>query len=248
MWPRIATIFGEPIPSYFTMLVIGFSLATFVGARWAMRSNLDREVVIDLGLFSLIAGVAGARILHVLADGYFMDYVHLCTDHTQVVWRITRQECTDVEGIWVAARGICQPAEQDCFAWARFWNGGLTYYGGLIGASAFCIWFLRREKFPILKACDMAGMTIALGLFWGRLGCFLGGCCFGLPRCTRRSSTRRSGASPSRRSCSSWCTRASASTGRCSCSSSRSTRPSASRSSTSAPTTGAGCSASPPRS
>src|SRR5688500_17927597 len=181
MWPRVATIFGEPLPSYFTSLVIGFALATYVGARWAKQSGLDREVVIDLGLFSLIAGVVGARILHVLADGYFMDYVHLCTDPDQVVWRITRDECRDVEGIWVAAQGICKPAEADCFAWARFWNGGLTYYGGLIGASAFCIWFLRREKFPILKACDMAGMTIALGLFWGRIGCFLGGCCFGLP-------------------------------------------------------------------
>src|SRR5688572_23028192 len=139
MWPRVATIFGEPIPSYFTALVIGFALATYVGARWASRSGLDREVVIDLGLFTLIAGVAGARILHVLADGYFWDYVHLCTDHNQVIWRITRDECADVEGIWVAAQQICKPAEQDCFAWARFWNGGLTYYGGLIGASAFSI-------------------------------------------------------------------------------------------------------------
>ena len=180
MLPRVAEIFGEPIPSYFTLLVIGFALATYVGTRWATRSGLDREAVIDLGLFSLIAGVAGARILHVLADGFFWDYVHLCTDPSQVVWRITRQECTDVGGVWVAARGICQPREADCFAWARFWNGGLTYYGGLIGAAGFAWWFLKRERFPFLKAADMAGMTIAIGLFFGRLGCFLGGCCFGL--------------------------------------------------------------------
>jgi len=179
MLPRLAEIFDQPIPAYFTMLVVGFSLATWLGARWAKRSRLNHDTVIDLGLFSLIAGVAGARILHVFADGYFWDYVHLCTDPSQVEWKITRAECTQYEGLWDATASVCRPAEANCFAWIEFWNGGLTYYGGLIAASAFCLWFLKREKFPMLKASDMAGMVIPLGLFWGRLGCFLGGCCFG---------------------------------------------------------------------
>lgn len=179
MHPRLAEIFDQPIPAYFTMLIVGFSLATWLGARWAKRSRLDHETVIDLGLFSLIAGVAGARILHVFADGFFWDYVHLCTDPSLVEWHVTAAQCADIEGVWNTTKEICQPAEADCFAWAAFWRGGLTYYGGLVAASAFGLWFLKRERFPMLKASDMAGMTIALGLFWGRLGCFLGGCCFG---------------------------------------------------------------------
>ena len=179
MLPRLAEVFGQPIPAYFTMLVIGFGLATWIGARWARRSALDHDTIIDLGLFSLIAGVAGARILHVVADGYFWDYVHLCTDPSLVEWHITQAQCTDVEGVWNAQEHICQPAESDCFAWAAFWRGGLTYYGGLVAASGFGLWFLRREKFPMMKAADMAGMVIPVGLFWGRIGCFLGGCCFG---------------------------------------------------------------------
>src|SRR5690242_21392199 len=136
MWPRVATLFGEPIPSYFTMLVIGFSLATFVGARWAQRSGLDREAIIDLGLFSLIAGVAGARVLHVIADGYFWDYVHLCTDPSRVVWATvtSASECKELEGAWSSQLGQCHAVQRDCFAWAEFWNGGLAYYGGLIAA------------------------------------------------------------------------------------------------------------------
>jgi phosphatidylglycerol:prolipoprotein diacylglycerol transferase len=177
--PRLAEIWGQPIPAYFAMLTIGFATATFLGARWAKRSRLDHETIIDLGLFSLMAGVLGARLLHVLADGYFMDYVHLCTDPSLVEWRVTRPQCVQIEGVWDAAAGVCRPAEADCFAWAKFWAGGLTYYGGLIAASVFGLWFLRREKFPMLKATDMAGMTIPVGLFFGRLGCFLGGCCFG---------------------------------------------------------------------
>lgn len=181
MYPELAEIFGQSIPAYTALLVLGFGLATWLGSRWAKRSGLNHDTIIDLGLFALIAGVAGARILHVLADGYFWDYVHLCTDPSQVAWHITRGQCVEVEGVWDAAASVCRPKEADCFAWLAFWNGGLTYYGGLIAASAFGLWFLKRERFPILKACDMAGMTIPLGLFFGRIGCFLGGCCFGTP-------------------------------------------------------------------
>ncbi len=181
MHPELVEVFDQPIPAYFTMLVVGFSLATWLGARWAKRSRLDHDVIIDLGLFALIAGVAGARILHVIADGYFWDYVNLCIDPSKVDWHVTRAQCTQIEGVWDAAGGVCKPAGTDCFAWAAFWRGGLTYYGGLVAASVFGLWFLKREGFPMLKAADMAGMTIPLGLFWGRMGCFLGGCCFGKP-------------------------------------------------------------------
>jgi phosphatidylglycerol:prolipoprotein diacylglycerol transferase len=183
MYPTFGKILGEPIPAYFTFIVIGFAVATFVGVRWAKRTGLDHEVVIDLGLVSLLAGVAGGRILHVLVDGYFWDYVHLCTDPSQVVWKTvtTKAECKQLQGAWDSINALCHPAERDCFAWAAFWNGGLTYYGGLIAAAVVGIWFLKREHFPVFKATDMAGMAIPLGIFFGRLGCFFGGCCFGLP-------------------------------------------------------------------
>ena len=137
--------------------------------------------MIDLGLVSVLAGVAGGRILHVLADGYFWEYVHLCTDPSLVVWHTvtTASECNQLEGAWDVSAKLCHAVHRDCFAWAAFWNGGLAYYGGLIGASATGIWFLKREQFPIGKACDIAGAVIPIGLFFGRLGCFFGGCCFG---------------------------------------------------------------------
>ncbi len=75
---------------------------------------------------------------------------------------------------------LCQPSGRDCFAWAAFWRGGLTYYGGLIAAAAFGIWFLKREGVPLYQGMDIAAIGISLGLVFGRLGCFLGGCCFGV--------------------------------------------------------------------
>ncbi|MEZ4257326.1 MAG: prolipoprotein diacylglyceryl transferase [Polyangiales bacterium] len=180
MRPELFRIFGEPVPAYFTLLCIGFALAIWFTARWAERNGLDREVIIDLGLLALVSGIVGSRLLHVFADGYFWDYVHMCTDPSQVGWHITRGECSGIEGaVWDAAEKVCRPTEKDCFAWAAFWNGGLTYYGGLLLAVPACVWFLRREGFPVLKVGDVAAAGISLGLFWGRMGCFLGGCCFG---------------------------------------------------------------------
>jgi phosphatidylglycerol:prolipoprotein diacylglycerol transferase len=179
--PSFGRIFGEPIPAYFALLSLGFATATYLCARWAKRTGLDHDVMIDLGLVAVLAGVAGARVLHVIADGYFWDYVHLCTDPSRVLWRTvtTRAECADLHGAWDAGLGMCRAKERDCLAWAEFWNGGLAYYGGLIGASAAGLWFLRRERFPVGKACDSAGMVLPIGLFFGRMGCFFGGCCFG---------------------------------------------------------------------
>lgn len=183
MFPELVRvpILDESLPAYFTLLVVGFALATFSAARATRKWGLDREVMIDLGLHALIAGVLGARLLHVIADGYFFDYVNLCVDPAKVVWRVSRARCesTGFGGVWDAAAGQCHPAEGDCFAWAAFWRGGLTYYGGFVVASVYAWWFLRRERFPFLKAADAAGFAVPLGLFFGRLGCFLGGCCFG---------------------------------------------------------------------
>lgn len=181
MIPEFGHIFGEAVPAYFVLLSLGFITATWLVSRWAKRAGLDPEVMIDLGLVSVLAGVAGARALHVIADGYFWDYVHLCTDPNLVVWHTVGSpgECSALHGAWDAARAVCHAAQRDCFAWAEFWNGGLAYYGGLIAASGAGLWLLRRERFPIARTCDAVGTVLPIGLFFGRLGCFFGGCCFG---------------------------------------------------------------------
>jgi len=179
--PELFKLFGIGFPAYFVLLLTGFLFATAQGAMWAKRIGRDPDVVVDLGLAMLLAGVAGSRILHVLADGYFWDYVHLCTDPGKVVWPLDKATCTsaDYGGVWDAATSQCHPGSADCFAWAKFWAGGLTYYGGLIGATIAAVYLLRRDKFPFWKAADMAGFTIPLGLAFGRMGCLLAGCCFG---------------------------------------------------------------------
>jgi phosphatidylglycerol:prolipoprotein diacylglycerol transferase len=59
------------------------------------------------------------------------------------------------------------------------WKGGLVYYGGLIGGAAACIAYARVKKLPLWRLADIYAPSIALGCFFGRLGCFLNGCCYG---------------------------------------------------------------------
>jgi phosphatidylglycerol:prolipoprotein diacylglycerol transferase len=181
--PDLFQLFGTPFPSYFVLLVSGFLFATAVGTLWAQRIGESPDAIVDLGLAMLLAGVVGARALHVVADGYFWDYVHLCTDPAKVDWPLDKTDCLSAAygGVWDASRGVCHPSAPDCFAWAKFWAGGLTYYGGLVAAVGAAWVLLRRDGFPFWKATDMAGFAIPLGLGFGRLGCLMAGCCFGAP-------------------------------------------------------------------
>jgi phosphatidylglycerol:prolipoprotein diacylglycerol transferase len=183
MRPELFRLFDVGFPAYFVLLLSGFLFATGLGVMWAKKIGLNPDVVVDLSLAMLLSGVVGSRILHVLVDGYFWDYVHLCTDPARVDWPLDRSDCISevYGGVWDAARGVCHPKSADCFAWAKFWAGGLTYYGGFLGATAAAVWLLRRDRFPFWKAADMAGFAIPMGLAFGRMGCLLAGCCFGAP-------------------------------------------------------------------
>lgn len=60
-----------------------------------------------------------------------------------------------------------------------FWQGGLVFQGGAI-AVVLALWvILRRGGQPILPWADAFMPGLALGQFFGRLGCLAAGCCYG---------------------------------------------------------------------
>jgi phosphatidylglycerol:prolipoprotein diacylglycerol transferase len=52
---------------------------------------------------------------------------------------------------------------------------GLTFYGGLIVASAAIIWHLRQKNIPLLPYLDAAGPALMLSYGVGRMGCQFSG-------------------------------------------------------------------------
>jgi phosphatidylglycerol:prolipoprotein diacylglycerol transferase len=68
MYPEIIEIWGYPIYTYGVMLAIALILALFVAARLAKRDGLPSERMYDLGLWILIGGLLGSKLLLVLLD------------------------------------------------------------------------------------------------------------------------------------------------------------------------------------
>jgi phosphatidylglycerol:prolipoprotein diacylglycerol transferase len=63
----------------------------------------------------------------------------------------------------------------------RLWEGGLMLYGGYILAIVGSILYVRRAKLSVWRVGDAVAPAMVLGIGIGRIGCFLNGCCFGLP-------------------------------------------------------------------
>jgi len=59
------------------------------------------------------------------------------------------------------------------------WEGGLVFYGGLIGGLAAAAIHLALRGTPFLNAADSVAPYLALGEAITRVGCFLNGCCWG---------------------------------------------------------------------
>lgn len=176
------------LPAYFTLLMFGFTLAILLAHREAPKRGIDGNFMLDLGLLMLACGLIGARILHVIADGQFWDYVHLCTDPSKVpalalgngIRCASDAQClgAGLGDVCESATGLCRQS-QDCLRVFKIWYGGYAYYGGFLLAVPTGIWYLRRHRQPMWPMADIAGWGIAFGLIFGRLGCFLAGCCFG---------------------------------------------------------------------
>lgn len=61
----------------------------------------------------------------------------------------------------------------------RIWEGGIVFYGSVIGATVAFFAYRVRHKFPIRAMLDVIAPSTALGIALGRVGCFLNGCCYG---------------------------------------------------------------------
>jgi len=54
------------------------------------------------------------------------------------------------------------------------WKGGLSWFGGFVLAFAFVIIYIKVKKLDFWKYTDAIFPSIALGQFFGRIGCILG--------------------------------------------------------------------------
>jgi phosphatidylglycerol:prolipoprotein diacylglycerol transferase len=58
-------------------------------------------------------------------------------------------------------------------------RSGGVFQGGLVFGVVFGLWYFRRVHIPTWKVADIIGPALALGHGFGRIGCFMAGCCYG---------------------------------------------------------------------
>lgn len=58
---------------------------------------------------------------------------------------------------------------------------GFVFYGSIIGGALAAYIFLRKKGLSFIKYFDLVAPSIALAQAFGRIGCFLAGCCYGKP-------------------------------------------------------------------
>lgn len=142
---------GIPLRSFGVMLAAGFLLGSWVYTKLAERYGDDPEH--DAARYSaitmwiLIGVVVGARLHYVIVQ-------------------ILRFDGHDLDN----EDFLRHPLE--AFA---VWHGGLSMYGGMVGAIVFGMWKAKREKVRPLHALDLGLIAGMVGQSVGRVGCFLVG-------------------------------------------------------------------------
>jgi phosphatidylglycerol---prolipoprotein diacylglyceryl transferase len=112
-----------------------------------------------------------------------------------LAWWRARREGLDGDvildmGFWIFVAGLVGARTFYCIEyWGKdihnlleafqYWRGGIVYYGGIVGGVIGFFAYRWFYPFPLRPYLDVVAPSIALGTFFGRLGCFLNGCCYG---------------------------------------------------------------------
>ncbi len=160
------TLFGfqfGPIEvhSYGVLVALGFTLGTALAAWLAHKEKIDPGLILDLAFWSLLAGLVGARILFMAVNTG--NYIDACF-HPELPNPLNHNLPLNAP---------------ECWAIFRFWEGGLVWYGGLLGALGAGWLFVKRKGLSFPQIADIALTVVPLGHAVGRLGCFCAGCCYG---------------------------------------------------------------------
>lgn len=139
------------------MAAIGVCAAYLLIRKNRKYANISSDQAADLTFLTIITGIIGARIFYVIQ---FFDQFRYSYINGVKVLRSTPSMLME----------IC-----------KIYNGGIVFYGGFICAVISLVIYCRIKKLDFFRITDIMVPGAALGHAFGRIGCFLNGCCFGKP-------------------------------------------------------------------
>ena len=154
MFPSFV-LFGKTISTYSIASLVGILLAGIYAAIMAKKRGLDDVEMIITLLFAAIGVLIGGHLLYGITN--IQTIIQLIRDPSPI------------------------GSVKDFFQYLFYIFGGQVYYGGLIGGLIVGYLYLKRKKLPVGEYSDICAAMIPLFHGFGRIGCFLGGCCYGVP-------------------------------------------------------------------
>ena len=145
------------VHSYGFLIAIGLLVGVALAVRRGRSAGIETETTLDLTFYAVVFGMVGARLLYVLMHAPL--YARLC-----VGTGVPRHA-----GQWLA----------DCTAPLHIWQGGLVFLGGAILAACTTLLYARRKKLGPGVVADVLAPSVSIAHVFGRLGCFMVGCCYG---------------------------------------------------------------------
>jgi phosphatidylglycerol---prolipoprotein diacylglyceryl transferase len=144
-----------PIFGFGAMLFIGFISAAWTAGRRGARIGYSPEVIWDAGIWIFIAGVVGCRVF------YCIQYA------SRIFYNYENGHYVLKSSFNLLLSAVDLP------------DGGLVYYGGIPAAVLVGAWICRKRGLNLLDLGDIVIPSLFLGMAFGRIGCFLNGCCYG---------------------------------------------------------------------
>jgi phosphatidylglycerol:prolipoprotein diacylglycerol transferase len=151
--PTLFRIGSYEVASYGVLLTLAFAVGIWVARRRAVARGIDGERVLDVCMLILFTSILGARLLWVATHA---------------------AEFRPPAGTWTDAFNPFRGGGYVGFA-------GLSVLGGVVLATVSALAYLAWKRMPVLATADVLAPSVALGEGITRIGCFLNGCCYGLP-------------------------------------------------------------------
>jgi len=153
---KAISVFGREISPYSLMALLGavfiviYCVLQSLFTRKNARVKLLPQEIFYMLLFMGIGVILGARLMYVFTSMEFSLNDEISLLENIAVW-----------GLKIA-------------------SGGMVFYGGLIGGAAAAMFYILHFKAPVSEMMDIAFAGVPLFHFFGRIGCFLSGCCYGV--------------------------------------------------------------------
>lgn len=148
------TIFGRDLSTYSLCALVGVCAAMLVVWRCSKRRGLDPADSLVALVFALVGLLIGGSLLYGITNLPLL--VDIATSFGDYAGPLE----------WLGALASC--------------FGGIVFYGGCIGAFVGLVLYSRSQRWELADRLDVFAVAVPIFHAFGRIGCFMAGCCYGI--------------------------------------------------------------------